>query len=51
MAGFEVYSILLSESEATREGAEGVYATIRKDYAKGHGKPIFGQEYSYPGAR
>ena len=47
MAGLEVYSILLSESEATKEGAEGVYATIRNDYARDHGKPIFGQEYGY----
>jgi len=47
MAGLEVYSILLSESEATKEGAEGVYATNRNDYARDHGKPIFGQEYGY----
>lgn len=48
MAGLEVYSILLSESEATKEGAEGVYATISNDYAKSaDGKPILGQEYGY----
>jgi hypothetical protein len=48
MSGLELYSILLSESEATKEGAEGVYATISNDYAKSaDGKPILGQEYGY----
>lgn len=44
----EVYTILLSETEATKEGAEGVYAIIRNDYAKDeNGKSIFGKEYGY----
>lgn len=43
-----VYPILLSESEATKEGAEGVYAIIRNDYAKGeNGGPVPGKEYGY----
>jgi hypothetical protein len=48
MGTLEVYPILLSETEATKEGAEGVYAVIRNDYTKDeNGKPIFGKEYGY----
>jgi hypothetical protein len=44
----EVYPILLSETEATPEGAEGIYAIIRNDYGKDeNGKSIFGKEYGY----
>ena len=44
----EVYPVLLSETEATREGAEGVYAIVRNDYAKDkNGKSMFGKEYGY----
>jgi hypothetical protein len=40
--------ILLSKTEANNKGAEGVYATLRNDYAKDeNGKPIVGKEYSY----
>lgn len=48
MSTLEIYPILLSETEATKEGAEGVYAIIRNDYAKDEsGKAIFGKEYGY----
>ncbi|HEV7375240.1 MAG TPA: hypothetical protein VGN95_11025 [Pyrinomonadaceae bacterium] len=48
MSTLKVYPILLSETEATKEGAEGVYAIIRNDYVKDEtGKPIFGKEYGY----
>ncbi len=44
----EIYTILLSETEANAEGAEGVYATIRNDHALNKdGTPIFGKEYGY----
>jgi hypothetical protein len=44
----EIYPILLSETEATKEGAEGVYAIIRNDYAKDeNGISIFGKEFGY----
>lgn len=44
----KAYTILISETEATEEGAEGVYATISNDYAKDeHGARIFGKEYGY----
>lgn len=40
--------VLLSKSEATSQGAEGVYATISNDFAKDeNGKPIYGKEFSY----
>lgn len=48
MSTLEVYPILLSETEATKEGAEGVYAVVRNDYARDeNGKPVFGKEYGY----
>jgi hypothetical protein len=43
-----VHTILLSPTEATTDGDEGVYATIRNDYAKNKsGKPIYGKEYGF----
>jgi hypothetical protein len=40
--------VLLSKTEATPQGAEGVYATISNDFAKDeNGKPIYGKEYRY----
>ena len=43
-----VNTILLSPTEADKDGAEGVYATIRNDYAKDEeGKPIFDREFGF----
>lgn len=43
-----VHTILLSPTEATADGDEGVYATIRNDYAKNKsGKSIYGKEYGF----
>lgn len=44
----KAYTILISETEANKEGAERVYITISNDYAKDEkGNPIFGKEYGY----
>jgi len=43
-----VHTIVVSETEATADGKEGVYATIRNDYARDDvGKPIYGKEYGF----
>lgn len=43
-----VHTIVVSETEATADGKEGVYATIRNDYARDEtGKPIYGKEYGF----
>jgi hypothetical protein len=43
-----VHTILVSESEATPDGHEGVYATIRNDYARDdNGRPLYGKEYGF----
>jgi hypothetical protein len=43
-----VNTILLSPTEADESGAEGVYATIRNDYARDKsGKPIFDKEFGF----
>lgn len=40
--------VRLSETEPDRTGAEGVYATIRNDYAKdASGSPVYGKQFSY----
>jgi hypothetical protein len=40
--------VLLSKTEASGRGAEGVYATLANDFAKDeNGKPIYGKDYSY----
>jgi hypothetical protein len=44
----EIYTILVSPTEADGQGAEGVYATIRNDYAKDkEGNPIFDKEFGF----
>jgi len=48
MSEFESRIVLLSKSEADGKGAEGVYATLRNDYAVDeNSKSIYGKEYSY----
>lgn len=43
-----VHTIVVSESEATPDGKEGVYATIRNDYARDdNGRPVYGKEYGF----
>jgi hypothetical protein len=43
-----VHTIVVSESEATPDGKEGVYATIRNDYARNdRDRPIYGKEYGF----
>lgn len=43
-----IYTIVLSPTEADGKGAEGVYATIRNDYAKDdNGNPIFNKEFGF----
>jgi hypothetical protein len=43
-----IYTILVSPTEAITEDAEGVYATIRNDYAKDEdGNPIFDKEFGF----
>jgi hypothetical protein len=43
-----VHTILVSESEAAPDGHEGVYATIRNDYARDdNGRPLYGKEYGF----
>ena len=44
---FRLYTILISPTEA-QSGSEGVYATIRNDYARDEsGNPIFDKEFGY----
>lgn len=44
----EIYPILISPTEADETGAEGVYATIRNDYARDEsGKPLFNKEFGF----
>jgi hypothetical protein len=43
-----IYTIVVSPTEADGRGAEGVYATIRNDYAKDDkGQPIFNREFGF----
>jgi hypothetical protein len=43
-----VHTIVVSESEATPDGKEGVYATIRNDYVRDdNGRPVYGKEYGF----
>lgn len=44
----KIHTILVSPTEADGKGAEGVYATIRNDYAKDEkGNPIFDKEFGF----
>jgi hypothetical protein len=44
----EIYTILVSPTEAGANGAEGVYATIRNHYAKNESdKPIFNSDFGF----